>query len=274
MHKLRNWPVPQVQSVFNPSYPKIFRHMALAFFSLIMSTHILPAYGQVNIFVASSLVDVMGEIAHEFEVERGISVSVASAGSSTLAQQIVAGAPADIFVSANSQWVKFVQERTDFLTEEALFSNSLVVIARTDMVIDITGLADLPDILMGQRLAMGDPAHVPVGIYARQALMNVDIWQQLKNSLAPTTDARAALRLVATGAAPLGIVYASDARDKRVHIVYNIDPTLHGEIIYWGALRLNANAQAMQFFDYLGGQKMQDIAVGFGFLATGGGEHT
>lgn len=274
MRKLKSWPVPQVQSVFKPSAFRPFLLIVLAFFSLIMPAHIMPAYGQVNIFVASSLVDVMGEMAQDFETESGISVAVVSAGSSTLAQQIVAGAPANIFVSANLEWVEFVRERASFSTGEALFSNRLVIIARPDTNIDLTSLADLTKRLQGQRLAIGDPAHVPVGIYARQALIGVDIWQQIKNSIAPTSDARSALRLVATGSAPLGIVYASDARDKSVRIVYEIDPALHGKIFYWGALSLNANTQAREFFDYLGGHKMQDVAQGYGFLAIGGGDHT
>lgn len=263
----------QVLSVCKQAFFKSFYMMILAFFLLIMPVHIIPAYGQVTIFVASSLVDIMGEVAQDFEMDSGISVSVVSAGSSALAQQIAGGAPADIFVSANVEWVDFVQERAGFLAGEALFSNRLVIISRAEEIIDLTSLTDLPERLQGQRLAIGDWAHVPVGIYAKQALFSVDIWRQVEDLLAPTTNARAALRLVVTGAAPFGIVYASDAMDESVRIVYEIDPALHEEIIYWGTLSINAQAQAREFFQYLKGPKMRDASHRFGFLALGEATH-
>ena len=278
MRKLKSWPGMQVISAFR-SFPAIFGWCVV----WLLLLPVAPVFAQVSLYVASSLVDVMAEVSDEFELETGISVSVVSAGSSALAQQIVGGAPADIFISANREWLGFVQERTDFQAGRALFANRLVVIARKGTDISLTNLEDLPDILKNQRLAIGDPMFVPGGIYARQALTSVHIWSIIKNSLAPSANVRAALRLVLTGAAPLGIVYASDAnktsdtseaRDGTVRVVYRIDPGLHDKILYWGSVRENASEQARQFFEYLLGNKMQEAALKFGFQVLEGNKNS
>lgn len=228
------------------------------------------ALAQVQVFVAASLIDVMGKVGQEFEAQTGIDVNFIHAGSSTLAHQIVAGAPADIFISANVDWVKFVQEGAGFATAEPLFGNSLVVIARAGTDVALNSLSDLNKVLGPQRLAVGDPAHVPAGIYARQALQSEGVWEAVDNRLAPAANVRDALVLVAAGAAPLGIVYASDARDPRVKTVGVIKSSLHEEIIYWGALRVNSGLDAAKFFSFLQSDYMGEAALEFGFSAFEG----
>ncbi|HHB82257.1 MAG TPA: molybdate ABC transporter substrate-binding protein [Devosia sp.] len=223
---------------------------------------------QVQVFVAASLIDVMGEAGHAFEAQTGIGVRFIHAGSSTLAQQIVGGAPADIFISANADWMRFVQEGAGFGAGLPLFGNSLVVIGRVGSEISLNSFSQLNDVLGSQRLALGDPAHVPAGIYARQALQNAGIWGAVENRLAPAANVRDALLLVAAGAAPLGIVYASDVRDPRVRTLYEIDDSLHEKIVYWGAVRPNAGADVAAFFSFLQSEDMDEIALGYGFSAN------
>lgn len=223
------------------------------------------AKAQVRVFAAASLIDVMGEVGEEFESQTGIDVSFIHAGSSTLAHQIVAGAPADIFISANANWISFVQEKTDLGEAKVLFSNRLVVVVRAGSEIELDALSELPSVLGDQRLAMGDPNHVPAGIYAQQALQNVQLWGEVANKLAPAANVRDALLLVAAGAAPLGIIYASDALDPRVRVIETIDDRLHQEIAYWGALDADAGSEAQAFFDYLQGSAMREAALKSGF---------
>ncbi len=225
---------------------------------------------QIQVFVAASLIDVMGEAGADFEAQTGVDVTFIHAGSSTLAHQIVAGAPADIFISANANWLSFVQEKTSFGMRNPLFSNQLVVIARADSEIELETLSELSNVLGEQRLALGDPNHVPAGIYAQQALQSVQVWNDVANRLAPAANVRDALQLVAAGAAPLGIVYASDSADNRVRVINIIDTQLHEEIIYWGAIGENAGADARAFFDYLQSERMNKTALEFGCSAYEG----
>ncbi len=138
------------------------------------------------------------------------------ASSSTLARQIEAGAPADLFISADQKWMDYAVDKKaiDTATRQTLLGNSLVVVApkaseQKDFTID--SKTNWTSLLNGGRLAVGDPEHVPAGIYAKEALQKLGAWDTLSPKLAPAEDVRGALALVERNEAPLGIVYGSDA---------------------------------------------------------------
>ncbi len=228
------------------------------------------ALAQVQVYVAASLTELVAQMAQEFEASTDIEITVVTGGSSTLAQQIAAGASADVFISANEGWVNFVQEKRGFEPSVALFGNSLIVVSRTGSGLELTDLSLLPEALRGGRLALGDPAHVPAGIYARQALEGAHVWEDVSDRLAPTSNVRAAVQLVRSGAAPFGIVYASDGLHSDIELVLQIEENLHQDIIYWGALGLEAEQEGKDFFAFLQGPRMKQVALDFGFRVLEG----
>ncbi len=254
---------------FAPGFglPALF---VLVFCSFVFLTGPVTAQGRVQVFSAASLEDVMEQIGAAFTHRTGIEVVVVSAGSSTLAQQIAAGAPADVFVSANRDWISFVVQRAGFGSGVELFSNRLVVAGTLQFPGKLETLEDLPGALAGRRLALGEPEHVPAGIYARQALESAGIWEDVKDLLAPSANVRAALRLVEAGAAPFGIVYLTDTRNARVRVVLEIDPALHEPIAYMASPGPDANGDVVAFFDFLLGEKAREIAYLYGYGPVAG----
>ena len=243
--------------------------LAVSFFSA-CSVRADPV--RLHVFAAASLVDIMGEIATRFEQETGVEVGVVTAGSATLAQQIVAGAPADIFVSANRQWVDYVVEQAGFDPGFAIFANQLALVSSDPAFPVLTSLKALPDALKSGRLALGDPCCVPAGIYAKQALEAAGVWEAVADRLAPAGDVRAALRLVAAGAVPLGIVYRTDVRRSNLHIVLKIQPDLHQPILYFVSraltVRTDQERGAMTLFmRFLQEPDIKALAASYGYLA-------
>lgn len=193
----------------------------------------LPAQAQpVTVFAAASLRDALTEIAADYSEE----VTLSFAGSGTLARQIAAGAPADVVVLAHRDWADWMAQQNlilkDTLTEVA--GGQLVVIGNADAaLITQPSTQSLNTALNGGRLAMGQRDGVPAGSYARQWLQHIDAWDAMLPQIAETDNVRAALALVAQGAAPLGIVYASDAvAEPRVKILYAIPAEAHAPIRY------------------------------------------
>jgi len=231
-----------------------------------------PSRAQVTLFAASSITEIMQDLAQNFTSDTGIKVSVVPAGSATLAQQIAAGAPADIFVSANKEWLSYVEKKAGFGPGMVLFGNQLVLIAPASSSIKLARLADLGKAVNGNRLAMGNPDYVPAGIYGRQALQKAGLWAQIKPWIAPAANVRAALNLVLYGAAELGIVYKTDAMIKGVRVVLEIDPALHEKISYIGALAPKASDNAKALFSYLGGKQARQIASQMGYVTTDNGD--
>lgn len=173
----------------------------------------------VTVFAAASTTDAVTRAAQAYEAETGVTVRLSFAASSTLARQIEAGAAAQIYISASVRWMDYLEARGLLVagSRRAPVSNRLVLIAAPDRrdaeIRDAAGyLAAL-----GERewLALGDPAHVPAGIYAAQALRTLKLWDRLKTRLALSGDVRAALALVDRGEAALGIVYRTDAAIAR-----------------------------------------------------------
>lgn len=237
--------------------------------------------GTLTVFAAASTTDVLREAGRRFEARTGIEVVLSLGASSNLARQIKAGAPADVYVSADQRWMDDLEAagaiRPD--TRRDLLTNRLALIAPPDSRLEVpmTGdfdfTASLPQV---RRVAVGDPSHVPAGRYARQALESLGWWDALEPLLVPAPDVRAALRLVEIAEADAGIVYSTDARrSNKVQVVAAFPPALHEPIRYPIALCSDAPAGA-QFIDFLGASPMRAVFEAAGFrvppVPTGGAD--
>jgi molybdate transport system substrate-binding protein len=211
----------------------------------------------VVVFAAASLQTALNAIATEWRKETGKRVTFSFAGSPALARQIEQGAPADVFASADAEWMDWAQERKLIRAEtrREFLGNALVLVAARGDAIDLkiaTGFA-LESALRDSRLAMGDPQSVPVGRYARAALQSLGVWKQVSARIAGVDNTRAALALVARGEARLGIVYRTDAlAELRVRIVDTFPATSHPPIVYPFALTApSTNPDAAGFLEFL-----------------------
>ncbi len=211
--------------------PENMRHLiAQIFITLSLA---LPLQAQtITVFAAASLREAMNEIAQHYPDD----VTLSFAGSGTLARQIAAGAPADAVVLAHRDWATWLEEQGLVLTDSTheVAGGQLVLIGNANSApLPDPGADTLLDALDGGRLAMGQRDGVPAGTYAREWLQHIQAWDALSSQLAETDNVRAALALVAQGAAPFGIVYASDAlAEPRVKIVHSMAPQSHAPIRY------------------------------------------
>ncbi len=225
-----------------------------------------------TIFAAASLKTALDQIKSDFSTDTGHQLAVSYAGSSTLARQIQLGAPADVFISANTAWMDLLAA-DDLLVKNSRFdlvSNALVVIAPADTAQPLS-LTD-PDAftvrLNDKPLAMAMVRAVPAGIYGKQALTHLGVWPDIAHRVAQTDNVRAALALVAAGEAPLGIVYHSDAlAEKTVVVVAEIPLKTHAPITYPAAAVADGNTVlAAQFLEFLKSPAAQKILTDQGFL--------
>ncbi len=226
------------------------------------------AADRLTVFAAASLADVMAEIETAWEAETGGELVVALAGTSTLARQIRAGAPADVFVSANAAWMDAVEAdgRIDPATRADIATNRIVLAAPAASLARPVVARDLPERLQGARLAMALVDAVPAGIYGKAALTHLGVWDALAHRVAQTASARAALALVANAAVPYGIVYATDAlSDPRVRTVAVFPAESHPQVRYPAAAHVAAGPEAAAFVAYLRGPRAQAILAGRGF---------
>ncbi len=225
----------------------------------------------VTVFAAASLTNVMDELGKDFTASSGVKVRLSFAASSTLARQIESGAGADAFVSADREWMDYLEQRslTQKPTRHDLLSNRLALIAPADSAIQLEikpGFA-ISAALAGGRLSTGDPDNVPVGRYARSALTSLGVWNDVVDRLVRAEDVRTALAFVARGEAPLGIVYETDARvEKKVRVVGLFPETTHPRITYPMALTTGAGADAVAFAEFLRGDAARAVFERYGFI--------
>ncbi|MDF7680646.1 molybdate ABC transporter substrate-binding protein [Enterobacteriaceae bacterium ESL0689] len=228
--------------------------------------------GKIMVFAAASLTNALQEIAKEYKKETNVDVVSSFASSSTLARQITAGAPADLFISADQKWMDYTVDKKviDTSTRETLLGNRLVVVAPKESEqgeITINNHTNWLSLLKGGRLAVGNPEHVPVGIYAEQALKKLGAWDTLTSRLAPAEDVRSALALVERRETPLGIVYGSDAvASKKVKVVGVFPDDTHQQVEYpLAIIDGHKNATVTAFYDYLKGPQAATIFKQYGF---------
>lgn len=241
----------------------------LAAFPTTLAGFLSPAHGteRTLVFAAASMKDAVESIVHSYRATTGKAVTVSFAGSGTLARQIEAGAPADIFVSANPAWMGYLEERglVDPQSVSTVAGNTLVVVAGGLQTI-IQSERELADRLGSERFAMGDPAHVPAGIYARQALDQLGLWRKIRQQAAFAENVRVALAMAARGDVSHAIVYGSDARmGKNLEIVYRFSDDTHEPIIYPIALTHTAAPQANAFYDFFKAAAAAGGLASYGF---------
>ena len=247
------------------------RRVAMTLAVTVVTTTAWPALAaEVVVFAAASLKTALDPVAADFEAATGDRVRISYAGSNTLARQILDGAPADIFVSASPEWMDAVDREIAHGSRRDLLGNRLVLVAHDPAAgpVELGPGTDLRGLLDGGRLAMALVDAVPAGQYGKQALTALGLWDQVSGSVAQADNVRAALALVASGEAPLGVVYATDAAaDPRVHVVATFPRDSHDPITYPAALlKTAADPADTAFLATLSAPQARRVFVDQGFL--------
>jgi molybdate transport system substrate-binding protein len=233
-----------------------------------------PALAQDNsltVFAAASLKNALDDIDAAYTAKTGVKVVASYAASSALAKQIEQGAPADIFASADTDWMDYaISKKTiNEPTRINLLGNSIVLIAPKDSKIDNVTIGqgfDLAKLAGDGRIATGDVKAVPVGKYAKAALEKLGAWPAAEPKFAMAESVRAALTLVARGEAALGIVYATDAKvEPGVKILGTFPADSHPAIIYPVAATATAKAQAADYLAFLRSSAAKTVFEKYGF---------
>jgi molybdate transport system substrate-binding protein len=240
-----------------------------------LAASLLPSSAQsesVVVFAAASLKNALDEIATGWTARSGVTVKTSYAASSALAKQIEEGAPADLFISADLDWMDYVEKKSLLKTgtRSNLLGNSIVLVASKDWAkgdIKIEPNFPLAGLLGDGRLAMAGIASVPAGKYGKAALEKLGVWDSVANKVAEAENVRAALALVARGEAPLGIVYRTDAAvEPNVKIAGTFPNDSHPPIVYPAAvLASSKNTKAEDFLRYLAAPEAKAIFVKNGF---------
>ncbi len=224
-----------------------------------------------TLFAAASLADVLDELAIQFKKTGGVRVVVALGSSSTMARQIQAGAPADIFASAHPLWLDYLRDfdLLDVATVQPA-ATELVLISAADGAVaaSATTFPEQLMALLGEDgyLAVGDPAHVPAGMYARQVLEAAGLWRQVEQRLVRAESVRSALALVSRGEAAAGLVYRTDAQHGGVRLVAVVPgdrlPPVHYQ---FAGVRGASHPDTMRFLEFLSSSTGQAIFRQHGF---------
>jgi len=225
----------------------------------------------ITAFAAASLKNALDDVNAAFTKNTGIKVVASYAATSALMKQIENGAPADVFASADVDWMEY-GARNKLIKDDTridLLGNRLVLIAPEDSKLGHVAIApgfDLAKLAGDGRIVTGDVRAVPVGRYAKAALEKLGAWDAAAPKFAMTENVRAALTLVARGEAALGIVYATDAKaEPNVKVVGVFPETSHPPIVYPVALTMSAKADAAQYFAFLQSQTAKAVFEGYGF---------
>jgi molybdate transport system substrate-binding protein len=224
-----------------------------------------------TVFAAASMKNALDDIDAAFTAKTGVKVNASYAASSTLAKQIEQGAPADIFVSADTDWMDYAvgKKNINDSTRLNLLGNSIVLIAPKDSKIDDVTIGpgfDLAKLAGDGKIATGDVKSVPVGKYAKAALEKLGAWSAAEPKFAMAESVRAALTLVARGEAAIGIVYSTDAKvEPGVKIIGTFPADSHPPIIYPVAATSTAKPEANAYLDYLRSSAAKAVLEKYGF---------
>lgn len=230
----------------------------------------IAAADTVTVFAAASLKDALDENARVYPLKAADRIVVSYAASSALAKQIEAGAPADLFISADLDWMDYLEKRRLIKpeTRQNLLRNRLVLVAPSDSKASVTIAPGFPlaALLGSGRLAMANPDAVPAGKYGKASLEALGVWKDLQSKVAAAENVRAALVLVSRGEAPFGIVYKTDAAaDPKVRVVGVFPENTHPPIIYPIAMTAGGKPAAGVFLKWLGGAQALTIFEKHGF---------
>src|SRR4249919_2833390 len=240
-------------------------------FATLLGSSSARAEDSVRVFAAASLTNALNDISAEWQKAGHPKPSLAYGASSTLAKQVEAGAPADVFASADLTWMDYLDQRGWIVANSraSLLGNELVLIVPKGKKFPVRMKADF-DIAAAfeGRLCTGEPGVVPVGIYAKQGLESLGWWQPLQSRIVGTDDVRTALAFVERGECPLGIVYATDAKiSDKVEVLDRFPDSSHKPIVYPFAAVKNARAETKAFLRFLQSSPMAaGIFEHYGFI--------
>jgi len=243
------------------------RRTFLAALGAALAAAALPARAEeVSVFAAASLTDALREAARGFEAATGHKVSFNFGGSNDLARQIRAGAPADLFFSADLVQMEALEKdgRVSPIDRIDVLSNALAVVVPSDSKAKVASAADLRGL---GKLALANPEAVPAGVYAKQYLQAEGAWDAVKDRVVPTLDVRAALAAVEAGHVDAGIVYKTDAAlSKRVKVAFEVPRERGPKIVYPLSLVQGAKPAATQLRDYLVSDEARAVYEKHGFV--------
>ncbi|MBA3446427.1 MAG: molybdate ABC transporter substrate-binding protein [Pseudaminobacter sp.] len=246
---------------------------ALVVIAVLLAAPVPPSHAadSVLVFAAASLKNAVDAVAAAWQADEGKTATISYAASPALARQIEQGAPADLFISADLDWMKYLADRKLIKqgSEVRLLGNRLVLIAPRDSTAKaaIAPGFDLAGLLGDGKLAMGDVKAVPAGKYGKAALETLGVWKAVEGNIAQAENVRAALKLVSIGEAPLGIVYRTDAvAEPGVKVVGTFPEDAHPPIVYPAGLTVeSANPDAAGFVKYLQSAKARQLFEAQGF---------
>ncbi|MGO1296956.1 MAG: molybdate ABC transporter substrate-binding protein [Vibrio sp.] len=232
-----------------------------------------PVFAQstIHFYAASSMTNAVQELVADYQHQHPDShVVPVFGGSSSLARQIEHGAPADVFLSANEKWVRYLVNNGRVAAKhvDLLVSNELVLIEPSDAKqtrFDVSNAKEWQERLAGQRMAVGNTQVVPAGIYARETLQSLGVWTNVKARLAQTNNVRLALALVERGEALYGIVYKTDALQTALVRITHTFASSHHDPIYYPLVQLTETSQVKTFTAYLHSQAAQRVLEKYGF---------
>ncbi len=245
-----------------------------AAFSILLGSTLTPAQAQdkaLTVFAAASMKNALDEVNAAYTAKTGVKVTSSYAASSVLAKQIEQGAPADIFISADMEWMDYAvgKKNINEATRASLLGNSIVLIAAKDSKLGDIKIGqgfDLAKLAGDGKIATGDVKSVPVGKYAKAALEKLGSWTAAEPKFAMAESVRAALTLVSRGEAPIGIVYSTDAKvDPGVKIIGTFPTDSHPAIIYPVAATTTAKSEAADYLAFLKGSTSKTIMEKYGF---------
>lgn len=225
---------------------------------------------EIVVFCAASLSPVMEKIKSKWEEGHQGRIIINAASSGILARQIENGAQADIFLSANRDWMAYlVQANSIKKHPKSMASNKLAVVVPFDVELDSMAFKKLLPILLKQngKISIGDPGHVPLGKYTKESMDFFSIYNELSSGLIKTKDARNALLLVELGEASFGFVYLSDAlTSKKVQLVAVIPEESHQTIVYQAILINDKNPETKEFFNFISSEETTGVWSELGFM--------
>ncbi|VAW22274.1 Molybdenum ABC transporter, substrate-binding protein ModA [hydrothermal vent metagenome] len=224
------------------------------------------------VFAAASLAPALQEIAKQFETAENIGLKINYASSGTLARQIEMGAKCDAYFSANIGWMDYLKKKGVLVpgSREELIENKLVIIGQKNNTIDTINFDNIPEFLLNPEIkfSIGDPSHVPVGKYARQAMENLGWYNSIKAKIVFAKDARSAFYYVELGEIPYGVVYQTDARgSQKIKVLGTFPQQSHGRIIISMAfIGDSLNSSLTRFRQFIRSEKVKNIWREYGYI--------